>query len=184
MRADIRIAIIRRATSCIAKPQQGLGGNICDSSSPAGMRNGKRAARCHENHRNAIGEAQQNRSAGLCANDAIGSPMGSRSGSREVIPHLEHETAVHLIGNDKPIMAACGNIQRPHERHTIFADRCGVISNVVAQIERIIRSDTHPTAASGEGDNGPHLLAQRLINERAQRPMPAIKLNGFKLRKW
>ena len=167
MRADIDVELRGRNAFFLAQTRDGLLGDARDHAAPPRMHHRERARGSHDDHGDAIGEAQKRRGVGACDDHAVG-PLRRAIGALLRIARIaagHDDIAVDLMRLDAK---GVGRAERRKQGRLVLLHMDGVVADVAAQVQRIVRGEACAARALREADANARRGVERIIGyERA-----------------
>ena len=159
IRADIHVEAFRGLARKLTKRRKRRRPGAVHDPAPSAMRHGELAGRRHDNHRRAIGIATHgNRVA------AFGRELSRLDDIASVFAHGDIG-AMHLVGHNKPRRI---NAERLADPATILTHAFGIVVDMKAQVQRIVRRLTHTARTLGKRDAYAACFEQGLIGKCGQ----------------
>ena len=167
IRADIHVEAFRGLARKLTKRRKRRRPGAVHDPAPSAMRHGELAGRRHNNHRRAIGKAQQGRNIIATHGNrvaAFGREL-SRLGDIASVFAYGDIGAMHLVGHNKPRRIDAERLADPA---AILTHAFGIVVDMKAQVQRIVRRHAHAARALGKRDAYAACFEQGLIGKCGQ----------------
>ena len=167
IRADIYVEAFGVIARKLAKRRKRRRPGAIHDPAPSAMRHGELAGRRHDDNRRAIGEAQQGRDAVAAHGDrvaAFGRKLSRLDDIASVFAHGDIG-AMYLVGHNKPRRIDAERLADPA---AILTHAFGIVVDMKAQVQRIVRRLTHTARTLGKRDAYAACFEQGLIGKCGQ----------------